>query len=439
MASIDSKFPKAMAGIVDILAGFGLSMKMYDNEGKLVVQSDNAERIFVDEPNMLITADRDNEEIRMAVEENSEEVNNIWESVKNFLDKKLMMRLDYRVFGKRLEPKSDKVNLEDPDGVKESVLNSEVEIEMQGVTESFGSMYGSTKTSYQPLDNVKLIVKHKKAVNEETRGSRSRNISKIMLQKGDERFALPTKNLGCARAVARHVYNGGSVHDEVSESIFSLQDDLVRLKEFVSYVKSRNLINEDNSEYVTLAEQHIGAIREIFKKLTGTKTYANAVESVLDFSRTEILEDDIDLESQFVETHFDDKVSNAMDTLKNLTAKRSAYQKAIEEAIEKETFAKFKNLMTETEGYEFSSNRDKLGFQVSQLGAAAENKQLGSFLSGLSSKITSGGQLNDFDYRTLKASLMAARSAPVQSQAPDSFLESVVYENFFKEFDVDDK
>ena len=439
MASIDSKFPKAMAGIVDILAGFGLSMKMYDNEGKLVVQSDNAERIFVDEPNMLITADRDNEEIRMAVEENSEEVNNIWESVKNFLDKKLMMRLDYRVFGKRLEPKSDKVNLEDPDGVKESVLNSEVEIEMQGVTESFGSMYGSTKTSYQPLDNVKLIVKHKKAVNEETRGSRSRNISKIMLQKGDERFALPTKNLGCARAVARHVYNGGSVHDEVSESIFSLQDDLVRLKEFVSYVKSRNLINEDNSEYVALAEQHIGSIREIFKKLTGTKTYANAVESVLDFSRTEILEDDIDLESQFVETHFDDKVSNAMNTLKNLTAKRSAYQKAIEEAIEKETFANLKNLMTETEGYEFSSNRDKLGFQVSQLGAAAENKQLGSFLSGLSSKITSGGQLNDFDYRTLKASLMAARSAPVQSQAPDSFLESVVYENFFKAFDVDDK
>ena len=110
-----------------------------------------------------------------------------------------------------------------------------------------------------------------------------------------------------------------------------------------------------------------------------------------------------------------------------------------EEAIEKETFANLKNLMTETEGYEFSSNRDKLGFQVSQLGAAAENKQLGSFLSGLSSKITSGGQLNDFDYRTLKASLMAARSAPVQSQAPDSFLESVVYENFFKAFDVDDK
>ena len=44
---------------------------------------------------------------------------------------------------------------------------------------SLGPVQGSLKTSYQPLDNVKLIVKHSKPENEEIRGARSRNISKI--------------------------------------------------------------------------------------------------------------------------------------------------------------------------------------------------------------------------------------------------------------------
>ncbi len=37
------------------------------------------------------------------------------------------------------------------------------------VTEaSLGKMYGSTKTSYQPLDAVKIVVRHNKPVNEES-------------------------------------------------------------------------------------------------------------------------------------------------------------------------------------------------------------------------------------------------------------------------------
>ena len=58
---------------------------------------------------------------------------------------------------------------------------------------TLGAVHGSLKTSYQPLDNVKLVVKHSKPVNEEVRGARSRNISKIFIQANEERFCSQVK------------------------------------------------------------------------------------------------------------------------------------------------------------------------------------------------------------------------------------------------------
>ena len=49
----------------------------------------------------------------------------------------------------------------------------------QDVNEGISPAYGSSKSSYQQLENAKLIIKHTKPVNEESRGSRSRNIRAI--------------------------------------------------------------------------------------------------------------------------------------------------------------------------------------------------------------------------------------------------------------------
>ena len=48
-------------------------------------------------------------------------------------------------------------------------------------------------------------MRHKKAVNEEIRGARSRNIHSIFVQRGEERFKMAENNLQMARAMARHV------------------------------------------------------------------------------------------------------------------------------------------------------------------------------------------------------------------------------------------
>ena len=189
---------------------------------------------------------------------------------------------------------------------------------MADITEGFGPMTGSAKTSYQPLDNVKLVVRHKKHVDEEIRGARSRNISSLFIQRGDERFKLPETNLKAARAMMRHVKNGGEVFDSIGNAINEMAKQQSSLREFVRYVRKAKLVNETNEEYVSLAIENIEHISRTFQKLSGVKTYASAVEEVDKFSNVEVLQDDLDLESKFTETHFDDRVANVIDTIKVL-------------------------------------------------------------------------------------------------------------------------
>ena len=94
---------------------------------------------------------------------------------------------------------------------------------------SLGRMTGSRKSSYQPLaDNVKIIVRHNKEVNEEVRGARSRNIHSILIQRGEEKFKMAENNLSAARAMARHLHNGGETFDEIGEAITEMSREFKR-------------------------------------------------------------------------------------------------------------------------------------------------------------------------------------------------------------------
>ena len=88
--------------------------------------------------------------------------------------------------------------------------------------------------------------------------------------------------------------------------------------------------------------ENINIIKNTFKRLSGVKSYANAVESVHNYNNIEILEDDLDLESKFTETHFDDKVANAMENLKAMTSRQRSFESKIMKAIELETLRELK-------------------------------------------------------------------------------------------------
>ena len=86
------------------------------------------------------------------------------------------------------------------------------------------SLYGSTKSSYQKLENARLIIRHSQKVQEETANSRTRNIDSIYVENAaGERFRYPFNHLSGARAMMRHVANGGNPYDNFGQYIVGLK------------------------------------------------------------------------------------------------------------------------------------------------------------------------------------------------------------------------
>lgn len=410
--------------VFNLLKGFGYVVKSFDNEGKLVIDPSEGSRFVVAQPNILIRVDKSTDTLMYATgkgidEQTDAELRKMLKELAN----DYLMSFDYRKFNKTIKAKAEKID-----------IAQKSEKDMADVMEGFGTMTGSTKTSYQPLDTVKIVVRHKKPVNEEVRGARSRNIHSIYIQRGEERFKMSENNLAAARAMARHMYNGGEMHDQTGTAITEMAGELNKLREFVRYVQSNSLVNEDNQEYVTLAFENIEHIKNTFKKLSGVKSYASAVNEVEKRSNIEMLEDDIDLEAKFTETHFDQRVEAVRDVIRSAMSRKSAFETSIDNAVQAESFDNLAEMLSENDGIEFASPRAKLGYQVSQLGSSVQNPQLGAYLSGISKKLQAGSHINQHEYTTIKSCLLGAHKTQPAVTVAESAEEK--YEQFLEQFDI---
>lgn len=534
--------------IFNHLRGKGFTVKSFNKTGDLVTNPQEATRFAVAEPNILVRLDLNKESVSLSVSKDYDD-DNLRSQLKELAQDNLLS-FDFRVFNKKIEPKGEKID-----------IAKKAERNMADVMKeaSLGRMTGSSKTSYQPLESVKVVVRHKKAVNEEIRGARSRNIHSIFVQRGDERFKMAENNLQMARAMARHLYNGGEVHDKIGETITNMAVDYRQLREFVSYVQRNKVINENNQEIFELAVDRVKEIRETFKRLTGAKSYVIAVESlsendwvdrqagkvknafdtgktaltqiavdqglemvdtpeeihallsqqglngvkvdpakvkqvtdaVVQFGMDKFKEDPMgfakhlyktqpklavglgagmglaavgggvlvykigqamanmlrrgdkrnqkfrnnaisdSIGDSFTESHLDDKVINVISTLENLKSRRTTFEESIMTAIESETFAGVKDLLSEDDVVDFASPEARLGHQVTQMGYSAKDGTLSNYLQNIGSKISNGGQLNPFEYRAVKASLLSAGQKGVNASPVDAGKQ---YESFLNQF-----
>lgn len=407
--AIDSK--TISETIFNILKGYGYDVISFDNSGKKVIDPMEASWFSVADPNIVVKLQIENQELGLSANKDTD-VKDIHKRLKKLAQDNLL-NFDYSTFDGKLSPKSEQI-----------FVAKNQEKDMADVMEAFGTMTGSSKTSYQPLDNVKIVVKHKAPVNEESRGARSRNIHSIYIQRGEERFKMAENNLHAARAMARHLQKGGETFDNIGNAITEMAADLGKLRTFTRYVQSNNLVNEDNQEYVTIALENIENIKNTFKKLSGVKTYANAIEHLEDMSNVEMLEDDVDLEAKFTETHFDSRVADAMDSIKRSMNKRNSFESTIRTAIKNESFGNLRNMLQETDSFDFTSPGARLGYQVSQMGHAAENSVLKNHLYGISKKLNSGDRLGQFEYDTIKSCLLSANEAKVRTPGVYESVES---------------
>lgn len=188
-----------------------------------------------------------------------------------FFAKRNLMSFDVRNIGKQQLDKTDYAYIKNNDNAYDS---TEVTFESK--------LAGTLKTSYQRFgENVRLIIKHSAPVDEDVRGSRSRNIHSLYVENVEQgRVKLPFKNLLSGRALAQHMNHNGSYQDEIGQHIHEITQEALDLAKFVKVFKrADNFAEQDEAQHIIeQARQRYQGIRETLKTLCGAKGYAKYVE-----------------------------------------------------------------------------------------------------------------------------------------------------------------
>jgi hypothetical protein len=155
------------------------------------------------------------------------------------------------------------------------------------VTEA--ALTGTNKTSFQNIGSSKLIIKHSAPVDEDFAAGRTHKIHAIYVENTDgERFKYPFKHINGARAMARHVSEGGKPYDDFGKHIVGLSEELAKLRKFKNYVNRSSVMAETLKEYSQVINDRIeeikgtiqGLQKESFYKLTKENFKANETLTV---------------------------------------------------------------------------------------------------------------------------------------------------------------
>jgi hypothetical protein len=186
-----------------------------------------------------------------------------------YFAKRRMLRFDTRDITKSNLNKNDFQYLAQR-GTKENNMNE-------------SSMYGSSKTSYRKLENTKLIIRHKNnyKVEEGKPGARSRQIAALYIENSDgERLKYPIIHLEGAKAMQRHVANGGRPYDDAGKEIVGLSEKISQLVAFKRHVGSHDGMNTEVNEILERSQLKLDELRKTVHSLTSQKFYEAWIENL---------------------------------------------------------------------------------------------------------------------------------------------------------------
>ena len=145
------------------------------------------------------------------------------------------------------------------------------------ITES--KMYGGKRKSKQQFENATLVVYHKKTVDEEVRGSRSRHIDKLFIESNGEKFRFPVNYLNGARAMAVHVSEGGTPYDDIGKHIISTVEEMRNLSQFARITRKHAMEDEEASGIRSRVVEAYQSIRKDIMRMQNVNNYRNFVET----------------------------------------------------------------------------------------------------------------------------------------------------------------
>jgi hypothetical protein len=380
--------------IFAVLKGSGYNVKMYSaGEGMETPDPQEAKFFYVEQPNLMIHIDDDLGEVNFHKgEESLKEIETVVGNVKKIAQNNL---LDFNIkqFGKTIEPKNYVYKLNKHNKADTTMTDIQ--------TESYSPLVGSSKTSEQKLEGAKLIIKHRKAVDDEIPGSRSRSIKSLYIANNDgERFKYPFNHLAGARAMARHVAEGGTPYDDIGASICQLSERIAQLRD-VAMVARNSQIAENTKDLMPLVQEKLAEMRMAVQKITtegGYKEYAK------NYKKTEALaeldeESSENLKSLFTVQSYNEKMDKVLPLLNSLVREK---EESGREDIDLMNYAKqkiqsgdidFNQKTTGQEKYDprkigkFADPAAELTYRLKDLAANIKDDELSNFIARTAYKL----------------------------------------------------
>ena len=236
------------------------------------------------------------------------------------------LRFDVRDITKSNLTKQDYQNLAD---TNKTVNTDEMSEELARITKLAGvneGLTGSAKRSYENLDATKLIIRHTGKVDETVPGARSRQIQSLYIENEDgERFKYPMTHLAGARAMMRHVANGGRPHDEFGEHIIKTSEDIAKLNSFARYVSNKDQLNDNAGDIISQTKLKLENLREYMRNLSKQKHYEAHCKTFRKSEDQELDDDTVaKLREKFTMTNLDKRVEDAFPLINKVMAELEA-------------------------------------------------------------------------------------------------------------------
>ena len=150
----------------------------------------------------------------------------------------------------------------------------------RNTTMSESRLWGTSKVSYQNIGSARLNIRHRSSINQEQAAARTRNIDRIFIESPEgERFRYPYRHLAGARAMARHVAEGGTPFDNFGKHVIGLSEELNNLKKFKTYVNRSAVMAEGLSQYMDVIESRAKDVKRELESIQKSKGYANIIEN----------------------------------------------------------------------------------------------------------------------------------------------------------------
>jgi hypothetical protein len=241
------------------------------------------------------------------------------------------MRFDVRDITKNNLTKQDYENLAD---TNKTVNTDEMSEELARITKLAGvekapvaeGLAGTSKSSFENLNKTKLIIRHKGKVDETVPGARSRQIQSLYIENEEgERFKYPLTHLAGARAMQRHVSNGGRPHDEFGQHIVSTSEDIAKLNSFSRYASNKDQLNDNAGDIIEQTKLKLENLRGYMRNISKQAHYEAAAK---DFKTSEeqVLDDETvnKLREKFTMKNLDSRVEDAFPIINKIMSEFEA-------------------------------------------------------------------------------------------------------------------